>query len=373
MKSSSSVHADLSVDLIGVLIMCVWIGALAALMANRHQSARSKGPFRLTILLIALSSTACIVSTHLFTSLIFAHLSVLITLYLVALWAHRGKGNSILITGTFFLIFDSAALFSLTLYPNQQLATKTLILLTGFSRLLVPLVGWWFRTLDRVSPVFIVIIFIGLIAPCGIALVVKGQLGMSVSFNEPFQLISLSVLVAGSFIVALLNINWHRKDFAFFSASIFALYSPAFFFIESAYLFVGLTACLILATLFNLSIYNRFSRNKQYCSLHMLMGFCLVIGIPGLGPGTPFWLAAHHHLLAHPNPRPAIFISVALIIWLSSFLIVTRTAVDMSMNLPASDYRDEDSFFLRWPQFIGCYSAAVAIFIQLAWWAYDNA
>lgn len=354
-----------------VLVICVWISAYAAIKANNRQTARSSRPFRLTIIVLGFSSTCCIVTAHLFTSLIFAHLSIWITLYLVARWAHRGKGSVILTTGTFFVILDSAAIFSLAIWPSQQLATTTIVLLAAFARLMVPFVSWWFRLLDRVSPVFIAIVFIGLIAPCGTALLLNAKQLPVTAGLESVTATGFLLLIGSSLFMGALNLKWHRKDFTFFSISIFALYSPAFLFIKSGYQLVSLNVALILATIFNLFIYSRFPRNKQYTTLCLLLCFALVLGAPPLGPGTSLWLAVKELIRDAPSIlSPRIFFS-SLAAWACAFFMFFRVSVEMSLYLPTVEQRDGAKKAISWNHFISLYLTTAAALYLFTWWIYD--
>jgi len=361
----------MDIILVIVLLTCIWTGAYAASQAHNHQTLRNKQPLQSTIALLGLSSTACIVSAHLFTSLVFAHLSVWIFLYLVARWAQRGKGAAILTIGTFFVILDSAALFSLAIWPNQQLATSTIILLAAFGRLMVPFTSWWFRLLDRVSPVFIAIIFVSLLAPCGAWLAIKAKPLFPALESTLFSDIALFILTSTSMLTGALNLMWHRKDFAFFSISVFALYSPAFFFIESNELLVTLIACLILTTIFNLSIYSRLDRNKQYSSLCFMLSFALILAVPGLGVGTPFWMAFHHFLAQHAHSFSSLTL-ISLILWASAFFIFIKVAIDISLRVQPMETKNLVLKNISWPQFAQLFVALVLSSGLMSWWAYAS-
>lgn len=372
MNNALPLSIFLAPKLVAVLLFCVWIPIWAAIIVNNRQTARNRRAFLASMIALGTCSSACIVSAHLFTSLIFAHLSVWIALYLVARWAQRGKGSIILSTGTLFLCLDSAALFCLALGKSQQLATIILVLLAAFARLMVPFVSWWFRLLDRVSPIFISIVFVGPIASCGTVLALKAKLLMPISSVDLFAMSSVLLMATTSLFMGLLNLLWHRKDFVFFTVSFFALYAPAFFFTQSPELFTSLVAALVLAISFNLAIYNRLDRNKQYTSQSFLLCFSLLFAIPGLGIGMPFWMSMRAWLFALAATEHAFLLYGILATWLLAFLCFFVVSTQMSTLLPEMEKMQPATQVISWQKFAALFLCLITTIWLITWWTHDG-
>lgn len=304
-------------------------------------------------LLLVFAANFVILSQDASAKLIVSHFALWVFNYLVALYGKTYRGKAILLTLTFFVAIDSAALFVNHFHPLFANEPKTeaflmsVLSLPAFSRLVLTMAAPWYRTLTSICRAPILVLLTATFIPMGFSLLLDLESTFKKTVLPSKLLLWLALFsVISAAIAALFSLTREKHNIIFFQ------YIPIFTSLLIVTLLfcdkqgmdyhVGLISLLILGVTVALLTEEVFwllgSKFDQARLLRLLIIF-LFIGVPGVGIGSFLWLTLGASIKGayfwSSNENAAFLLAIG-IVWMAAFLVQSYGALVAAMRRPVS-------------------------------------